>query len=183
LTGAGAAGSADPAAWGPARVSGRSTDPLVQIVFALLVLACLAAFFLTQHLKHTPTAVQRFERTPTFTPASAIAEDRQEHLSFKLAQADEVTVAIVDSNLNVVATLLHNYPVARYKQLSLRWNGRRGSARRVGVLVSSSGHRSLVPASEGAPAPPGEYRVRVILHNEGREVLSPWSFTLLGGRG
>ena len=30
-------------------------------MFALLVLACFAAFFLTQRLKHTPTAVQRFQ--------------------------------------------------------------------------------------------------------------------------
>ena len=34
-------------------------------VFAVLVLACFVAFFLTQRLKHTPTAVQRFKLTPS----------------------------------------------------------------------------------------------------------------------
>ena len=42
----------------------RTADPLARVVFALLVLACFAAFFLTQRLKHTPTAVQRFKLTP-----------------------------------------------------------------------------------------------------------------------
>lgn len=172
------AAGAEPAGGGNERAAGAAPGALVPVVFALLVIASVAAFFITQHLKHTPTAVQRFERTPTFDPAAAIPEDRQEHISFKLAQADEVTVAIVDSNLDVVATLLRDYPVPRYKQLSLRWNGRRGTARSVAVIVSSTGHRSLVPLTTGALAPPGEYRVRVNLRRQDREVLSPWSFTL-----
>ncbi len=149
-------------------------------MFVLLVLACFAAFFVTQRLKHTPTVVQRFERTPTFSPGSPSPEDRQERISFKLAQADEVTVSVIDSGDDVVATLVRDYPVARYKQFSLRWNGRRGTARRYEQLTSASGHRTLVPVNEGAPAPPGEYRVRVVLRRQGREVLSPWSFSLVG---
>jgi hypothetical protein len=156
-----------------------ATDPLVPAVFAVLVVACFAAFFLTQRLKHTPTAIQRFQRTPTFSPRGTDPEAREEHLSFKLASADRVTVAVVDSNLNVVATLLSSYPAPRYKQVSLRWNGRRGTARGMRVVVSESGHRSLLPRNTGPLAPPGEYRVRVTLSRQGREVLSPWSFTLL----
>jgi hypothetical protein len=181
LTAAGAAAGAQPADGGSPRARELPLDPLAPIVFVLLVLACVAAFFITQHLKHTPTAVQRFERTPNFDPASATPEDRQEHISFKLAQADDVTVTVVDANLNVVATLLRDYPVPRYKQLSVRWNGRRGTASRIEGLVSPTGHRSLVPVTTGASAPPGEYRVRVDLARQGREVLSPWSFTLAGG--
>jgi hypothetical protein len=175
--------AAPPAAAAPVAPAGRpSQDPLVPVVFALLVLACFAAFFVTQRLKHTPTVVQRFERTPTFNPRSSIPEDRQEHISFKLSKADEVTVAIVDSGLGVVATLVSDYPVQRYKQFSLRWNGRRGRARSYRVLVSASGHRSLLPATDGALAPAGEYRVRVTLRRQHREVLSPWSFTLVEAR-
>jgi hypothetical protein len=153
-------------------------DPLIPVVFALLIAACFAAFFLTQRLKHTPTVLQTFQRSPTFSPRSAHPADRLERISFKLARADEVTVTIVDSNLNVVATLLHDYPVHRYKQLSLRWNGRRGDATAYTVQVSSSGHRFLLARTTGRLAAPGEYRVRVALRHDGRQVLSPWSFTL-----
>ncbi|HEX5224856.1 MAG TPA: hypothetical protein VFW29_06985, partial [Solirubrobacteraceae bacterium] len=155
-----------------------AADPLIPVVFGLLVAACFAAFFLTQRLKHTPTAVQTFERSPTFSPRSPRVSDRQEKISFKLSSADAVTVEIVDSNLNVVATLLHDYAAPRYKQLSLRWNGRRGDARSYRVLVSATGHRFLLARTRGRLAPPGEYRVRVTLRHGGREVLSPWSFTL-----
>ena len=72
--------------------------------------------------------------------------------------------------------------MARYKQFSLRWNGRRGTARSYTVLTSASGHAILVPATRGALAPAGEYRVRVGLRGQGeREVLSPRSFTLVRG--
>ena len=47
------------------------TDRPARTVFALLVIACLAAFFVTQRLKHTPTAVQLFKLTPRFSPTPA----------------------------------------------------------------------------------------------------------------
>jgi len=97
-------------------------------VFALLVLACFAAFFLTQRLKHTPTAVQRFQLTKSFSPTPS-GRLKQERISFKLAQADGVTVSIIDAKGDVVATLVRDYRVPRYKQFSLRWNGHRGAAR------------------------------------------------------
>jgi hypothetical protein len=172
----------------PAGVDGGSDEgrtatadaaALARIVFALLVVACFAAFFITQRLKHTPTVVQRFERTPSFSPSSP-APHNLEEISFKLADADQVTVAIVDSRGDVVATLVRDHPVARYKQLSLRWNGRRGNAHRYGELHTASGRAVLEPVNEGALAPPGEYRVRVDLRAQDRTVYSPWSFTLVG---
>ena len=90
-------------------------------------------------------------------------------------------MTIIDAKGDTVATLVSAYPVPRYKQFSLRWNGRRGAARRYEQLISATGHRTLVPVNGGALAPPGEYRVRVILHEQGKEVLSPWSFTLVKG--
>lgn len=172
------AGERAPAAGG---TFDAAADPLARTVFAVLVLACFAAFFITQRLKHTPTPVQDFERSPAFTPGSAIAKDRQERLSFKLAVAQEVTVSIIDSNGNTVATLIQNRALPRYKQFSLRWNGRRGTARSYEVLTSTTGHRTLVPLNTGPPAPPGEYRVRVLLRGQHKEVLSPWSFKLVSG--
>jgi hypothetical protein len=174
-----AAGAGRPAEAGGGGWS-AADDPLARAVFALLVLAAIAAFFNTQGLKHSPTPVQRFERTPTFSPGSPNPLVREERISFKLASADSVTVSVVNSsNLAVVATLVRDHPLQRYKQFSLHWNGRRGEARRFQVLVSASGHRTLVPINEGAPAPPGEYRVRVDLRHQDREIYSPWSFTLV----
>jgi hypothetical protein len=154
-------------------------DPLARVVFALLVLACFAAFFVTQRLKHSPTAVQRFERTPTFSPTPS-GHPKEEAISFLLSRADDVTVTIVDTGENVVATLVSDRHVARYKQFSLRWNGRRGTARRYGTLRSPGGRTILAPANEGALAPPGEYRVQVILREQSRTLLMPRGFTLVG---
>ncbi|HUA74670.1 MAG TPA: hypothetical protein VL988_07915 [Solirubrobacteraceae bacterium] len=147
-------------------------------VFAALVAACFVAFFLTQHLKHTPTAVQAFKLTPFFSPTPS-GHIKEERISFKLARADKATVTIVDSSGDTVATLVRDLPVARYKQLSLRWNGRRGTARRYASSTTSAGGRLVVPRNTGGPAPAGEYRVRVYLHDQRRSVLSPRNVTLV----
>ncbi|HUB36735.1 MAG TPA: hypothetical protein VL972_07920 [Solirubrobacteraceae bacterium] len=146
------------------------------------MLACFLAFFLTQRLKHTPTAVQRFELTPRFSPAVP-GPAAQERISFKLAQADRVTVTIIDSAGDTVATLVRAWPVARYKQFSLRWNGRRGAPHGYTILhvpshVLPGGLVSVLPDNRGSLAPAGEYRVRVSLRHQHRTVLSPRSFTL-----
>ena len=150
-----------------------------RFVFALLVFACFVAFFVTQRLKHTPTAVQSFRLTPRFSPTPA-GHIKEERISFKLARAEEATVTIVDSKGNTVATLMREHPVPRYKQFSLRWNGRRGTARGYTLAPSADGRDTvLTPLTLGAPAPAGEYRVRVHLREQNREVLSPRSFTLV----
>jgi hypothetical protein len=157
------------------------SDTLARIVFAVLVVACFAAFLITQRLKHTPTAVQNFKLTTAFSPHPG-ARTRQEGISFKLAAADAVTVQIVDERGDVVATLVHERPVPRYKQFSLRWNGRRGFARGLHTMVTPAGHAIVVPENRGALAPPGEYRVRVTLHKRAEPVYSPRDFQLLGDR-
>jgi hypothetical protein len=153
-------------------------DPLASIVLGVLVLACVGAFFLTQHLKHSPTAVQTFELTPVFSPYPG-ARLEQEAISFKLKRADAVTVTIIDSRGDVVATLVRGLQVPRYKQLSLRWNGRRGIARRHETRTTPSGRAVLVALPAGPIAPPGDYRVEIKLHNQHRTVRSPRSFSLV----
>jgi hypothetical protein len=148
------------------------------VVFALLVLACFAALLITQRLKHTPTVVQSFHLTPFFSPTPA-GHLKEEKISFKLAHADEVTVTIEDSSGSEVATLVRNWPVPRYKQFSLRWSGRLGTARRHALVPAAGGRSIVVPLGGGRPAPAGEYRVRVSLRAQHRSVLSPRSFTLV----
>jgi hypothetical protein len=167
-----AAGAGRPAADDPA------VDRLAQVVFALLVVACFAAFILTQRLKHTPTAVQDFKLTPFFSPTPA-GHIKAERISFKLARADDVTVTILDSEERTVATLVRDRPVVRYKQFSLRWNGRTGVARGYTVAIGPKGTTIVTPVNLGAPAPAGEYRVRVALHEQNRTVISPTGFTLV----
>jgi hypothetical protein len=154
-------------------------DRLAQVVFALLVLACFAALIVTQRLKHTPTAVQKFKMTNVIEPAAA-GELREEHISFKLARADRVTVSIVSSSGEEVATLVRNLPVGRYKTLSLRWNGRRGIAHGYRVLRRPDGYTTLLPVNQGRLAAPGEYGVQVSLREQDRLVPSPRSFKLVG---
>lgn len=166
------AGSGD-RGWAP------GADPLVRVVFALLVLACLGAFFVTQRLKHTPTPVQDFKRTPRFSPYPA-GHNKLEQISFKLDRAEAVTVTILDSSGATVATLLDGYRVPRYKQISLRWNGRRGPAHGHRLGHTAGGRAFLVARNRGALAPGGEYRVRVTLRGQGRSLESPWTFTLVG---
>jgi hypothetical protein len=151
-----------------------ASDPLARVIFGLLVVGSIAAFGVTQRLKHTPTAVQRFELTPYFSPTPA-GHLKQEQLSFRIAHPDEVTVTIVNLGGEQVATLASEQPLGAYTQLSLRWNGRRGFE------------------GSGRAAPEGEYRVQVSLKTQRVVKLSPNSFTLVrhprsrassgGGRG
>jgi hypothetical protein len=154
------------------------SDRVPGAVFAVLVVACFGAFFLTQRLKHTPTVVQRFELSPSFSPG-AREPGGLEEISFKLSHADDVTVTIVDSSGADVATLVHNHPVVRYKQFSLRWAGHLGSPRGYAFVKTPGGRSVLLPENRGRLAASGDYRVRVRLRGERREVLSPRSFTLV----
>ncbi len=174
--GAAAAGGGSRAG-NPRGARGIPADPLAKWVFAALVIACLAAFVVTQRLKHTPTAVQSFKLTPIFAPVPT-GHIKEERISFKLANAERVTVTIVDADERTVATLVRDWPVRRYKQFSLRWNGREGTAHIKTRAAGPDGTTIVTPIDTGAPAPAGEYRVRVYLHEERRAVLSPCGFTL-----
>jgi hypothetical protein len=156
-----------------------SAERLGRIVFVLLVLGCFAALLITQRLKHTPTLVQEPKLTHVLAPASS-GESREEHIAFKLAKADQVTVLIENSSDETVATLVRGLSVGRYKTLSLRWNGHRGAARGYTVLRKADGYKTLVPHNHGALAPPGEYSVRVELRKEDRSVPFPHTFKLVG---
>lgn len=155
-----------------------SSERLARVVFALLVIACFVALLVTQRLKHTPTLVQEFKLTKVIVPGSA-GEAKEEHIAFKLAKADEVTVTIESSSGATVATLVHDLPVSRYKIVSLRWNGRRGEAHGFMVLRKADGYTTLVPHNRGGFAAPGEYAVRVSLRREDRSIPSSRTFKLV----
>jgi hypothetical protein len=143
----------------------------------VLVIACFAAFLITQRLKHTPTVVQEFDLTPFFSPYPS-GHVKQAAIGFKLEHPEAVTVAIVNSAGDTVATLVRDRPLARYKTFSLRWNGHRGSARRYRLTHSPHGLPILEPLSEGALAGAGEYRVRIDLSHHS-PVYSTLTITLV----
>jgi hypothetical protein len=192
LSGAQAGGASMPADGGGAHredaeqagARGRSADGssgerLARVVFALLVVGCFAALLITQRLKHTPTLVQEAKLSHVIAPASS-GESREEHIAFKLAKADRVTVVVENSSDEIVATLVRGLPVGRYKTLSLRWNGHRGTAHSYSVLRKADGYTTLVPRNHGVFASPGEYSVRVELRKEDRSVPFPHTFKLVG---
>jgi hypothetical protein len=153
-------------------------DPLGRAVFAVLVLACFGAFFLTQRLKHTPTVIASYGLAPYFSPYPG-GHVPDEAMSFKLSSADEVTVTVIDSQGDEVATLVRNLPAPRYKTLSLRWSGHRGVAHSYKIALSPSGRtRELVPRLSGRLAAPGEYRVRIAFRHH-RPLNLPKSFELV----
>jgi hypothetical protein len=158
----------------PRRADGR----LAAGVFATLVAACFAALIVTQRLKHTPTPVEGFRRTPRFAPGAPGAAG-EERISFKLTKADRVTVTVESVSGEQVATLVSGVAVGRYRILSLRWNGRRGAARSYAVLRRADGYTTLVPRNRGAVAPPGEYKIRVALLRQKRSIPSPQTFELV----
>ena len=94
--------------------------------------------------------------------------------------ADEVTVTIVDSAGDTVATLVRDQPARRYKQISFRWNGREGSARGYSLSHTPNGTPVLTALNVGRLAPAGEYRVRLALRAQHRQLLSPRGFQLQG---
>jgi hypothetical protein len=125
-------------------------------VFAVLVVATFAAFFVTQRLKHGPAIVQRFMATPYFSPVG-VGPFVEERLSFRIKRSDEVTVTVVNERGDDVATVVRSLHLPRYHQISLRWDGRTDSGQR---------------------APDGLYRVRVRLQRQARSVLLPRLFRL-----
>lgn len=175
-------GSASGSARGGSRgeVREQGAERLAVVVFAVLVVGSFAAFAATQRLKHTPTAVQNFKMTPSFTPGRRPAarcrrqvsrskilrhDTRIEYVSFKTSQANRVTVAVINAAGGEEATLVRDLPVERYKQVSLCWTGQRG------------------PRERGGLAPAGEYRLRVSLQSGGHApVYSPKSFMLRAAR-
>jgi hypothetical protein len=160
------------------RLSGPADPRLAAAVFAALVLACFAALIAIQRLKHTPTPIESFKRTPSFRPGTP-GPAGEERISFKSTGADRVTVTVEDAAGNAVATLVSGLPVARYRIVSLRWNGRRGVAHGYALLRRADGYTTVIPHNRGALAAPGEYKVRVALLRQQRSIPLPQSFALV----
>ena len=125
-------------------------------LFAVLVLATVAAFFVAQRLKSTPPVVQDVGVQDRVSPNRDGRFDRA-RISFQLKRRDVVDVAIIDAGGETVRLLADGLELEARRQARLKWDGRADGGRRL---------------------PDGIYRPRLLLRRQGRSVILPRTITL-----
>jgi hypothetical protein len=143
------------------RPKGRGRpDVWATLVFALLVLATLAAFAWSQRLKRDPLVLDRVTfGTPAsraFTPNADCRFDRI-RIRFRTTVSDQGTVQVVKPGGKLVLTLARDRFLKRYKFHTFYWDGRE---RNDGI------------------APPGRYKLRVKLLGQDRVLVPPGAMKL-----
>ncbi len=138
------------------------------VVFALLVVATVAAFAWAQRLKRDPLVLDRvtFVAVPRlhphappvhgFTPNGDCRYDR-ERIRFRVTRSDHATVQVVEPGGRVVATLTRDRFLKRYHFFTFYWDG----------------HDRL-----GGTAAPGRYKLRVKLASQERTLVTPGAIKL-----
>jgi hypothetical protein len=132
------------------------------IVFALLVVATIAAFAWSQRLKRDPLVLDRVSflvvpraqtggpRVRAFTPDGDCRFDR-ERIRFRVTKSDRADVQVVKPGGRLVVTLARDTYLKRYHFFTFYWDGR---------------------TRNDGTAPPGRYKLRVKLLGQDR-VLVP----------
>ena len=137
------------------------------LVFALLVLATVAAFAWSQRLKRDPLVLDRVTyvgapvlhpKNPvlSFTPNGDCRYD-EVRIRFRVTQSDDATVQVVKPGGKVVITLAREEFLKRYRFFTYYWDGRQRG---------------------GGIAPPGRYKLRVKLLGQERTLVPPGSIRL-----
>jgi hypothetical protein len=125
--------------------------PLVRAVFALLVLATIAAFFATQLLKSEFPLVIRFATKPAhFSPNGDDYRDAT-RVGFDLSEPAEVSFSIVDAEGNEVRRIVDGRMLAGDAKHRFDWDGR---------------------DDDGDVVLDGTYRMRVVRRDESRVIDS-----------
>ncbi|HEU0024300.1 MAG TPA: N,N-dimethylformamidase beta subunit family domain-containing protein [Thermoleophilaceae bacterium] len=127
------------------------TRPLVRVVFALLVVATIAAFVATQQLKGEDPLVLRFSAKPLrFSPNGDGWRDGT-RIGFDLSEPARVSFSVMDTEGHEVRRLVDDRELEGDTKHRFPWNGR---------------------DDEGARVPDGVYRMRVVRRDEGRVIDS-----------
>jgi hypothetical protein len=131
------------------------------IVFALLVVATVAAFAYAQRVKRDPLLVDRVgiggKKSNAFMPRC-----ERIRLKFRTTTSNDATVEVIRPGGEVVAELARGTFLKRYSYHTFFWDGRNDA---------------------GALQPPGRYKLRVILEDEGRSLTAPGTIRLQGAPG
>jgi hypothetical protein len=131
------------------------------VVFALLVLATVAAFAWSQRLKRDPLVLDRVSflavpqsdsqrpRVRAFTPNGDCRFDRV-RIRFRVTRSDRAHVQVVKPGGKLVVTLARDTYLKRYRFFTFHWDGR----------VRNDGK-----------APAGRYKLRVKLLDQDRTLV------------
>jgi hypothetical protein len=125
--------------------------PVVRAVFALIVVATIAAFFVTQQLKSEFPLVIRFAVKPKQISPNGDRFRDVSQVGFDLSEPATVTFSIMDSEGTEVRRLVDDRRLAGDAKHRFRWDGR---------------------DDQGLPVPDGLYRMRVVRRDEGRVIDS-----------
>lgn len=140
----------------------RRAPSAAAVVFALLVVATVAAFAWSQRLKRDPLVLDRvsFRAIPyakgdgpplrAFTPNGDCRFDRI-RIRFRVTQSDRANVQVVKPGGKLILTLARDAYLKRYRFHTYYWDGR---------------------MRDDGIAPPGRYKLRVKMLGEDR-VLVP----------
>jgi len=141
------------------------------LVFALLVVATVAAFAWSQRLKRDPLVLDhvrlvsprepgrpgvRPPTRPAFTPNRDCRFDR-ERIRFRITVSDHATVQVVKPGGALVITLARDRYLKRYHFFTFYWDGR---------------------SRDDGIAPPGRYKLRVKLLGQERVLVPPGAIRL-----
>lgn len=130
------------------------------VVFALLVLATVAAFAWSQRLKRDPLVLDRVTfGTPVsraFTPNRDCRFDRI-RIRFRVTRSDRANVQVVKPGGKLVVTLARDVYLKRYRFFTFYWDGRQ--------------RRDEEDGMRGGKAPPGRYKLRVKLLGQDRTLV------------
>ena len=126
--------------------------PLGARLFAAILVASLIASALVVRARTPDLMLEVPHRTRHFSPDNDGRGDVARLVYFVRESDRSATVQIVGRNLRVARTFLSAEPLEADRRYTLMWDGRRDS---------------------GRPAPPGRYRLRVVLPSLEREMVFP----------
>jgi hypothetical protein len=134
----------------------RRKADLAAVVFALLVVATLAAFAYAQRVKRDPLLLDRVgiggKKSNSFYPPC-----NKIKLKFRTTTSNDGTVEVIRPGGEIVSKLARHTFLKRYSFHTYFWDGRN---------------------EDGVLQPSGRYKLRVILEGEGRILTAPGTIRL-----